>query len=169
MLHTSNFFDVSFSLSNLGVIVGACVTLIVSLASYNATKTQRDIAANQYKLDLYVKRREVFDELIKWYSQSKSDEFKIENVFYLKKVLSDVSMFFTIDLEVINIEINRIIEYNHSISIKLVFDKSNKPEIIKEIREIQEEMIVLWCEILGDMEMYFDDIKKSLKVPQNPY
>ncbi|MCP1236631.1 hypothetical protein NKW55_08425 [Gluconobacter kondonii] len=165
----NKFFDVHLTLSTLGSIFSAFVPIILSYVVYCVTKTQRDISANQYKLDIYTKRRDVFDDLNDWCSKNNNSSFHVDELIKLKQIILDVEILFSIKSNVIKNNIDYISDFNNNILNLTFFGPEDNNQREHEIRLDEGNIAALWWEILEEMQNYHAGVKESLRVPQNPY
>lgn len=165
----SNFFNVEINLTTIGTFAAGFVPFVVSLVTYKVAKTQRDISANQYKLDLYIKRREVFDSLHDWYKKNNRTDFKFDKLIELQSIISNIEILFSINNNEIKSEIVNLIKLDTDLSSFLFVFSGDDIQKESEYRKIEEDIIMYWWELLDGMEFYYETVKEALKVPQNPY
>lgn len=143
-------------------IVTACVTGSIASAAYIVAKTQREIAANKYDLDLFDKRYPLFEKIndaaekIEKYDTGK--ECIVENIQLLdthEKIWSHCDQYITY--------IGRISDFNIDI-IKSIYDEINKS--VRLYRNITPERVSLLKE---KIEILNTNKDKTYRYKRNKY
>ncbi|WP_336764001.1 hypothetical protein [Asaia sp. VD9] len=120
-------------------IVTACVTGSIASAAYIVARTQREIAANKYDLDLFDKRYPLFEKINEAAEKTESYDTRNECVYedikladYSKEVNSRRKLYIS--------HINKIRAFDTS-SIEVIYDEINKS--VRLYRNITPEMVDL--------------------------
>lgn len=175
-MEISKLISGSNVISVIWTFLSTAVPIVVSWATYVATKTQRDIEANQYKLDLYDRRKNASDSLLAWIKEYGSkEEFTPDIIGALHASLKSVAVFFSENQTEIKLKLDELgvlyakksdtyfrIKYSKELNI-------NADHLYNEY--IKENTNTQCCfDELSDMVIdYHVLLEESLKVPLQPY
>lgn len=168
------FISGSSIVSVIWTFLSTAVPIVVSWATYVATKTQRDIEANQYKLDLYDRRKNASDTLLAWIKEyGSTEEITPDIIRALNASLKSVSVFFSESQTEIKLKLDEL-GVLYAKKSDTFFRIRNSKELNTDHlynEYIKENTDAICCfDELSDMIIdYHALLEESLKVPLQPY
>lgn len=158
-----NWGDYHFYIKTFGPgVVTAIFTGTIAIFAYRVARTQRTIAANKYALDLFDKRYEIFDSMIK--THDKITKFEILD--YDRNTFSKAKLDMTTPF-VFATELCKVIECIHNFMLKEFKDISSKLEKSARIfQKITKNDVERFKKVLHE----FEDQKNAffMKLPGYP-
>lgn len=138
------------------------IPIIVSFATYIATKTQRDIAANQYKLDLFDKKYECISQINKWLIRTSNKEYSFEDIAEIRNFIFLSQIIFHCNFGDALLQIDVLRNFQKE------FELEKAKKITSE--EILNKKYNEKCQNLrGYISKVFYEIKSQTRIPKNPY
>lgn len=122
-------------------IITACVTGSIASAAYIVARTQREIASNKYKLDLFDKRWSVFEEFYDIYNNI--EKAKKNNIVNHSNLVKEKPIFDKCLLKIYKVY-DCLAEYNLTNEYKILILEIENLDI--EISEIKNERLGLFVE-----------------------
>lgn len=147
----------------------------VAEQSKDATKAQRDIASNHYKISLYQIRKDKLDDLYLWLSNNKEYNFRKYNKYKLiNNIISDIDIVFNTETDLLIVN-NLLEDIRNSDSRVVLSQIPGMNEIVfSRIRndsdaENQVKASNIFTDLLKEIEKIAAAYRECLKVPAQPY
>jgi len=157
-LHTRlEWIEIIFK--NVWSVLTVCIPIIVSFATYIATKTQRDVAANQYKLDLFDKKYECISQINKWLTRTSNKEYSFEDIAEIRNYIFLSQIIFHHNFGIVLIKIGELRNYQKKYELE-------KSKGVLDMDILVNEYNYKCQDLRNYISKAFSEIKNETQIPK---